>query len=210
MSTVEFKPREAARDYLFIPSKFAPAVLIVGAIVWFSITQHAFFNSLMSNFGSLNFRDPSVLIPAAIILIAIVASIGSLFSGIQGYRGVTRYLFDGQSIMIPHTVGSTKIPLKKIDGVNVDELTSHVHTHMSRSSKGKTTTTRTVHYTNLAGENVQIDSGWLPYAKAPYVSDYSGKCLLVRLKNNKCIALTPEDVEGMAKVVSEKLVPKIG
>ena len=197
MSTVEFKPMENERDYLGLARAFLPGVALIVASIYYRTLIYSLINSM--SYSSLS--DIRVLWPLAIILVCIIIVVGSVLNGIQMIKGVSRYIYDGQSIIIPHTIGSTKIPLEKIDQVTVDELTSHTHTH--RTQKGGTKTT--LHYTNSTGESVKINSGYLPLGNAPYTSHFGGKCLLVRLKDKKCIALTPEDPEEMAKVLNKKL-----
>jgi hypothetical protein len=199
MSTVEFKPSGNVIDYLGVAKNLLPGIALIGAAIYYRELITKLINTVkLSDLG-----DIRILWPLGIIIVCILVVIVSVARGIQLFKGVSRYLVDPESIIIPHAIGSTKIPFQKIDAVTVDELMSHAHTH--RTPKGGTKTT--VDYTDSAGEPVKIDAGFL-LGNAPYTSHFGGKCLLVRLKDKKCIALTPEDPEEMAKVLSEKIGSK--
>jgi hypothetical protein len=160
-----------------------------------------FFSSLMDPN-----RDPGFIIfniPLfGFIFILFILGVIRLIGNIQGIFGVRRYVFDGRSIMVPHALGRTKIPIDSIEEVDVDQLLRKV----VKQPKFRGGMSTTIYDVDSAGNSVRTFSGILPYCYAPLASVSGGSCLLVKLRGkDERVALTPESPEDLAKAINEVL-----
>ena len=138
--------------------------------------------------------NPIDFIP--IVLFLLITYMG-LITGLQSYRGVSRYVLTDSELVVHHGLGSTKIPFEKIENVKVDSMNMYGG---GRKQKGWTG--------DSDGNKLETSRNiWLPpLPGAKYANSISGGCAVAKLKGgNDRIALTPVDLDGFVKELSSRI-----
>jgi hypothetical protein len=193
-SVIDFKPVQGKN-----PGRAgAPAAIIAGsvwmaAILFFVVIPRiippTYVNEELGVMESFNL----------FLVLFFLAGLALTIFGIQEYVGPTSYELDDSKLWVRHAIGKTAIPFNQIDEVSEDIV------QMIIKGEGKGSTSW---FENSKNQKLDIGIGTLIF-HGPSLSTCNGKCLLLSMKNEKIIPLTPEDPEEMMKALTKKMTPVI-